>query len=60
MNHKLVFERHCFFRTFSLKKVKQNINTKSDDDEIMNMLKLIKTKVDLNSIQLSELKNTLI
>ena len=37
---------------------KNNITTKSDDGEIMNMLKL--TKVDLNSSQLTESKNTLI
>ena len=32
----------------------------SIDDEIMNMLKLIKAKVDLNSSQLTESKSTLI
>jgi len=43
-----------------LKKLNKNINTTSDNGEILNMSKLIKTKVDLNSIQWSELKNTLI
>ena len=43
-----------------LKKLNKNFNTKSDDNEIMNMLKQIKTKVELNSTQLYELKNTLI
>ena len=36
------------------------MSTRTDNDEIMNMLELITTKIDLNSIQLSELKNTLI
>ena len=43
-----------------LQMLNKNTLTKSDDDEIMNMLKLIKTKVDLNSLQLTEFKNTLI
>ena len=51
-NLKVIHER--------LKMFNVNTWTKSDDDEIMNMLKLIKTKVDLNSSQLTELKSTLI
>ena len=43
-----------------LKKLIKNINTTSYNEEMINMFKLIKTKVDSNSTQLSELKNTLI
>ena len=43
-----------------LQKLTRNINTTSDNEEIINMLELIKAKLDLNSIQFSELKNTLI
>ena len=43
-----------------LKKLNNNINTTTYNEEIISMLKLIKTKVDFNSLQLSELKNTLI
>ena len=46
--------------SWQIKEIKQNINTTSDNVEIMNMFKLIKTSVDLDSIQLSELRNTLI
>jgi len=42
-----------------LKKLNTNMITRTDNDEIPNILKLI-TKQDLNSIQLTELKNTLI
>ena len=39
-----------------LKKLNKNINTRTDNEEIINMLKRIKTQVDFNYIQLSELK----
>ena len=41
-------------------RLKKLINTTSNNLEIMHMLKLIKTKVNSNSQQFSELKNTLI
>ena len=46
-NFKVVHDR--------LKKLNKRINTTTDNEEIMNMLKLIKTKFDFNSNQLSEL-----
>jgi len=51
-NLKLVHDR--------LRNSNKNMNTTTDNEEIINMLKLIQTKIDLHSIQLSELKNTLI
>ena len=42
-----------------LKKFNKNMSARTYNDEIMNMLKLIWTRTDLNSIQLSELQNTL-
>ena len=42
-----------------LKKLNTNMITRTDNDEITNILKLI-TKKDLNSIQLTELKIHLI
>jgi ribosomal protein L30/L7E len=39
-----------------LKKLNKNTSTTKDNEEIANMLKLIKTPIDFNSIQLAELK----
>ena len=36
------------------------MSTTTGNDEIINMLKLIKTNIDLNSMKLAELENTLI
>ena len=44
--------------SWQTKEVKQNMNRRTDNDEIINMLKLIQTNIDLNSTQLSELKDT--
>ena len=41
-----------------LKMLNKNILTKSGNEEIMNMLNLSHTKTDVNSIHLTELKDT--
>ena len=43
-----------------LNKLNKNMSTRTDNDEQTNMLNLIKTNIDLNSVQLSEFNNTLI
>ena len=42
-----------------LKKLNKNINTTTYNEETISMLKLIKTKVDFDYLQLFEFKNTL-
>ena len=44
----------------TIDKLNNTIKQPDNTDEIINMLKQMKIKIDLNSIQLSELKNTLI
>ena len=42
------------------KMLNKHIKTTTNNEEMINMLKLIKTRIDLNSKQLTELKNTLV